>query len=270
VQFEDFCRIDLQLSRRTSELYRRHIKRLAKYLKGQHLKEVITDGIRKYLKAFDGLSPYTYSNALKALRAFFRDFMKAGYLVESFRFPSIAYNPIIVPSKGELRIFYENLKTVQECTSFLLYATSGLRRNEVLSLLVNDIDFDKRMIIPRTGRNERTNRTKRMWVSFFNEEAEKHLVLHLKDNDSSRIFSIAPSTLAWKWSKMSKRINIHISPTVLRAWFATEMGELGVQDRYIDAFCGRVPKSILARHYTDYSPERLKRIYDKAELRVLS
>jgi hypothetical protein len=113
VQFEDFCRIDLQLSRRTSELYRRHIKRLAKYLKGQHLKEVITDGIRKYLKAFDGLSPYTYSNALKALRAFFRDFMKAGYLVESFRFPSIAYNPIIVPSKGELRIFYENLKTVR-------------------------------------------------------------------------------------------------------------------------------------------------------------
>jgi intergrase/recombinase len=48
------------------------------------------------------------------------------------------------------------------------------------------------------------------------------------------------------------------------------MGELGVPDRYIDAFCGRVPRSILARHYTDYSPERLKRIYDKANLRVLS
>jgi intergrase/recombinase len=56
----------------------------------------------------------------------------------------------------------------------------------------------------------------------------------------------------------------------LRAWFATEMGELGVQDRYIDAFCGRVPKSILARHYPDYSPQRLKRMYDKAELTVLS
>jgi intergrase/recombinase len=35
------------------------------------------------------------------------------------------------------------------------------------------------------------------------------------------------------------------------------MGELGVQDRYIDAFCGRVSKSVLARHYTDYSSERL-------------
>jgi len=48
------------------------------------------------------------------------------------------------------------------------------------------------------------------------------------------------------------------------------MGELGVQDRYIDAFCGRVPKSILARHCTDYSPERMKKIYDEAGLKVLS
>jgi intergrase/recombinase len=109
-----------------------------------------------------------------------------------------------------------------------------------------------------------------MWVSFFNEEAEKHLILHLKDYDSSRIFSIPSSSLSWKWSKMFKRTNIHVSPTVLRAWFATEMGELGVQNRYIDAFCCRVPKSILARHYTDYSPERLKRTYDKAGLKVLS
>jgi len=54
-----------------------------------------------------------------------------------------------------------------------------------------------------------------------------------------------------------------------REWFYCQMGELGVPDRYIDALCGRAPKSILARHYTDYSPERLKRIYDKAGLEVL-
>jgi hypothetical protein len=47
------------------------------------------------------------------------------------------------------------------------------------------------------------------------------------------------------------------------------MGRLGVPDRYVDAFCGRVPQSVLARHYTDFSPERLKEIYDRAGLRVL-
>ena len=61
-----------------------------------------------------------------------------------------------------------------------------------------------------------------------------------------------------------------ITPKKLREWFCNEMGRVGVPDRYIDAFCGRVPKSVLARHYTDYNPERLKRIYDRANLKVLS
>ena len=63
---------------------------------------------------------------------------------------------------------------------------------------------------------------------------------------------------------------IRITPKMLREWFCNEMGLLGVQDRYIDAFCGRLPKSVLARYYTDYSPIRLKRVYDKARLKVLS
>jgi len=36
----------------------------------------------------------------------------------------------------------------------------------------------------------------------------------------------------------------------------------------VDAFCGRVPQSVLARHYTDFSPERLKDIYDQGGLRI--
>jgi len=47
------------------------------------------------------------------------------------------------------------------------------------------------------------------------------------------------------------------------------MEKLDVQDRYVDAVCGRVPRSALARHYTDFSPEKLKEIYDKANLKVL-
>ena len=43
----------------------------------------------------------------------------------------------------------------------------------------------------------------------------------------------------------------------------------GVSDSYVDSFCGRIPRSILAKHYLDYSPERMKEIYDKANLRVL-
>ena len=61
-----------------------------------------------------------------------------------------------------------------------------------------------------------------------------------------------------------------IKPSDLRNWFCNELGKLRVADRYIDAFCGGVPKSVLARNYADYSPERLRRIYERTNLKVLT
>jgi intergrase/recombinase len=72
------------------------------------------------------------------------------------------------------------------------------------------------------------------------------------------------------WGSTRSKTGLNMTPQRLREWFCVEMSEVGVQDRYIDAFCGRTPKSVLARHYTDYSPERLKRIYDRANLKILS
>ena len=50
------------------------------------------------------------------------------------------------------------------------------------------------------------------------------------------------------WDKASKAAGFRITPQVLRVWFATEMGELGVPDRYVDVFQGRAPRSVLAKH----------------------
>ncbi len=43
----------------------------------------------------------------------------------------------------------------------------------------------------------------------------------------------------------------------------------GVQTIYIDAFAGRAPGSVLAKHYVDLSPTKLKQVYEQAGLRVL-
>jgi intergrase/recombinase len=46
------------------------------------------------------------------------------------------------------------------------------------------------------------------------------------------------------------------------------MLRLGVSETYVDAFCGRVPKSVLARHYTDFSPKKLLAIYERSALKI--
>jgi len=56
----------------------------------------------------------------------------------------------------------------------------------------------------------------------------------------------------------------------LRWWFCSEMLRFGVSETFVDALCGRVSKSVLARHYTDFWPEKLEKIYSETLLEVLS
>ena len=68
---------------------------------------------------------------------------------------------------------------------------------------------------------------------------------------------------------MSEEVGVKVTVQRLRRWFATEMSRCGVDAKYIDAFCGRTPSSVLEKHYLDYSPDSLKDIYDEARLAVL-
>jgi intergrase/recombinase len=71
------------------------------------------------------------------------------------------------------------------------------------------------------------------------------------------------------WKTARGKTGIKITPQKLRQWFCSETLRLGVSETHVDAFCGRVPKSVLARHYTDFSPEKLIEIYGKANLTIL-
>ena len=72
------------------------------------------------------------------------------------------------------------------------------------------------------------------------------------------------------WKTAREKTGIKITPQELRQWFCSEMLRLGVSETYVDAFCGRVPESVLARHYTDCNSEKLGEIYGKAGLELLS
>jgi intergrase/recombinase len=71
------------------------------------------------------------------------------------------------------------------------------------------------------------------------------------------------------WDEAQAKTGLNITPQKLRKWFCSEMMRLGVSETYIDAFCGRVPKSVLGRHYTDFSPEKLRRVYRNIKLEKL-
>jgi len=266
-RFYDFQIIDLRRAKRTAYEKVWFIRKLLKTVK-KNANEITREDLRTFLKTLENYSSAYYKNALMALKVFFRDYIEKPELVESFRFPHQVYKPKHIVSKEELGRFCDAIETPKEKTLFLLYATSGLRRQEILSLTADDIDFKKRIITPSNHLGE----TKKSWCSFYNEEAEKALNRYLatkKQSRSKRIFPMQRHEVVELWRTAKEKTGLNITPQKLRQWFCSEMLHLGVPETYIDAFCGRVPKSVLARHYTDFSPEKLNRIYLESDLKII-
>lgn len=128
------------------------------------------------------------------------------------------------------------------------------------------MDWKKRMVIPKNHKGE----TKRCWVTFFNEKAEGTMKEYLttRKDDSSKLFRISSHTFLDVWKRAEQESGVRVTPQILREWFCDELGRLGVPDRYVDAYCGRVPKSVLAKRYSDYAPDKLKEIYRQAGLNL--
>jgi len=262
-RFEQFCRVDLQQSERT---VKDNIWQMKKFFENQPTEPTVED-LRSYLAKFQDRSPSTRANILKAFKRFFRDFLQRPDLVQTFKFPRRTYTPKTVPSKQDLQRFFNALDNLRDKTVFLLYATTGLRRTELLTLTIDEVDIENRTIIPRNAHE--TGNTKNCWVGVFNNETQNYLRQYLTKKRTKR-FLPSDSTVRRSFKDANIKTGLHITPQVLRDWFCDQLGLLGVQDRYVDALCGRTPKSVLARHYSDFAPQKLKTIYDKANLTVLN
>lgn len=254
------------LTEGTTNIHQRYVKRYLEFCKETNLNVEESSTIREFLSPIRNGNQNTYSNYVKALKVFCREYLKSD-IAKSFKIPQPNQGYVKVPSKEELKRFYDALPSRREKALFLMYASSGRRRNEILDLTLENVDFEQRMLSPI----DKESQTKNTWFSFFNEEALEAYQQYRAEQGNElngKLFE-GTSHINGIFREISEKTGVKVSPQVLREWFCQTMGELGVPDRFVDAFCGRVPKSVLGKRYTDYSPKRLKQIYDEVGLKVL-
>ena len=151
---------------------------------------------------------------------------------------------------------------------FLTLLNTGFRLGEVLDLRVRDFDLETGMM---DASNIHKGDTKHSWISFVTNQTINLIQDYLSERFSngvdpeSKIFTIHSRSLQNTFKNISEKTKININPHLLRTIFSEKCTKANLKDKYIDAFCGRVSQGVLATNYTVYSPEALRREYDKVE-----
>ena len=254
--FARFCRIDLVRSTKSIKMHLSALKRYIKEMGSIIDANLIRDFLSKIRHNYP--NPRTYRWYLCALKVFVRDFLRKGEWVATLKFPRIKPKIIVdLPERKQLTHFFNSLPNNKAKAIFLIYCSSGLRKSEIIKA---KIIRATRAIIPTSHEQYST---KNSYISFYNAEAEQYLK---KINYDIKVSEV---TIRRMFRHARVKTGIQISPQILREWFCSEMAILMVPDRYVDAYCGRVPRSVLAQRYTNFSVKTLKTIYDKANLMIL-
>jgi len=143
--------------------------------------------------------------------------------------------------------------------------TSGLRVGEVLKLRESDIDFETNMV-DASGIHK--GDTKSAWISYITYQTVDYLQSYIEtemDSDNPKLFDISYNTVQEAFQKASFQTGIFIKPHFLRTVFTEKCTQASIEGKYIDAFCGRIPKKVLEANYTVYSPQSLNKQYEKVE-----
>ncbi len=221
------------------------------------------DTVKNYLNSNDKNT--WKSNQVKALRKYIRDYLKLGNWINKFEFKKDKAKIKKIPNVDELSQFCSSLH-FPTWLIFLLTYNSGLRIGEILALKVSNINFELNMI---DASNIHKSEIKESWISFFTDQTANLLKQTISQitniEDDPLIFDISYKSIQESFKQVSENTGIKITPHLLRTAFTEKCTEANISEKYINAFCGRVNQKIISKHYTDYSPQSLRRQYDKVE-----
>lgn len=276
-QFLIYLELDLNYSLNTVKTYENGLEQFIKYLKGKNILDCDNKNIEDFLQNLCDLSSTSLANYLSSLRAFYNYYLKVG---------KIKANPCDLVDMPKLAKKLPTYLTIDEVNELLnikvndsfgarnkaileLLYSSGLRISELVSLEINNIDFDdcivrvfgkgsKERIVPM---NDYAIIALKEYIdnyrpSMLKEELNNYLFLnnHGKKMTRQGVFKMI------KKECLIKGIKKNISPHTLRHTFATHLLQNGADLRIIQELLGHSDIST-TQIYTHITNEKLKQDY---------
>jgi site-specific recombinase XerD len=162
-EFDVFLRVEKNLSERTRKAYQYDLRRFGDFLasvrkRTPNVDEIRAEDIREYLQRLQMGRHYkstTLSRVIASIRVFFEFCVRRGLLEASpaahFHNPKKPKNLPVFLVEGELKKLLEapdqsDWKGVRDYALMLTFAFTGLRLQELVSLKVDDVDFERKTL----------------------------------------------------------------------------------------------------------------------------
>ena len=290
-----------KFSEKSVKAYQETLKNFIKYLiltgNDYDLRDFTRDDMKKYI---DYLHTYRKKNGSplknETRRAFFfriRCFIK--YL---YRMEYLLYNPAdgvdLKIKEGSLArkiMSIEEMERFLACISCIEKATqardkamfetmyiTGMRSNEIRSLKINDVDFEKEQILIRDGKGSRDRivpigtLSKKYLYEYINKYRKKFFE---GKRDNGLLFiskktkkKLTPTALSYQFKKYAKLagLNKDLTPHCIRHTSGTHLLEGGAGIKYVKMFLGH--KNIETTvTYTHFMIDSIKKLFKKYHAR---
>jgi len=286
--FLNFLRNDKKLSDNTLQSYRRDIIQYKSYVEENNINysKVKGEDIKTYMGHLKDLNKKasTISRHLASLRLFYQFELRNNKVecdpTEGIQSPKVEKRVPSILTSEEISLLLEqpkniDLKGIRDKAMLEFAYATGMRVTEIISLNVEDINFETGYVTCKTGTKERNIPLGNLSLKALKDYVENSRPIMIKSESETALFvNINGRRLTrqgfWKIIKYYKdqaNISKEITPHVLRHSFATHLLQNGADLKAIQTMLGHSDISS-TQIYMQFQDESLKNVYRKAHPRA--
>ena len=240
--FFEFLENDKKLSDNTLQSYKRDLKQFRRYIEGcevayNKVDEEVIDNYIEYLEEL-GKKPSTISRCIASIRSFYQYVLKKGKVkkdpTKEIKSPKVEKRTPCVLTSKEVELLLEqpkdiDLKGIRDKAMLEFAYATGMRVTEVISLDIDDVNFEEGYVNCRKANKQRIIPLGKMSLKALKEYTEHARGILIKDDTERALFvNVNGQRLTrqgfWKIIKYYKEqahITKDITPHVIRHSFAT-------------------------------------------------
>ena len=286
--FLEFLQNDKKLSDNTLQSYKRDINQFEKYVEENQINYIKVDEkiVKEYLEFLQniGKKSSTVSRNLASIRSFYQYLVRTKIVLQdptnNIQAPKIEKRVPSILTAKEVELLLDqpqdvDLKGIRDKAMLEFAYATGMRVTEIISLNIEDVNFEEAYVSCKTGVKQRNIPLGTMSLKALKEYVNEARPYLIKSDDVESLFvNINGKRLTrqgfWKIVKYYKEqahISKDITPHVLRHSFATHLLQNGADLKAIQTMLGHSDISS-TQVYMQFQNENLKDIYKKAHPRA--